>query len=210
MPKAPKEIDVAWTPQAQIQLSTPQEPLLIQSFKDHRLWLRDQKEDSVQRKALEKIDQVYSNCQEPVSCAAGCAACCHAKVDVSHHEKRLILAHIKDQTLSIDSERLALQTSALSEGRWDQLPFADRRCVLLDASNRCTIYAARPLLCRRYFVTSDKKFCADEDWTHIVRQTNPDADGCLSAIFTKFKFEALPVFISAHRAKFSNAKDHSA
>ncbi len=197
-----KEIDVAWIPTAKAQLGTTQEALLIQAFLQYRHWLRDQKEAVVQTRSLEKIDQVYQNVKLPISCAAGCAACCHARVDISKHEKRLILAHLKQHKLKIDKERLARQVLALNEGRWDQLPFADRKCVFLDEESRCRIYDSRPLLCRRYFVHSDKKHCYDENWSQIVRVTNPDADGFLSAVFTKFKFEALPVFLSENLDKF--------
>jgi len=196
-----KEIDVAWIPTAEAQIGTAQEPQLIQAFLQHRQWLREQKEGTIQSRSLEKIDQVYQNDQTPISCAAGCAACCHARVDISKHEKRLILAHLKDKKIDLDQERLKIQAEALQEGRWDQLPFTDRKCVFLDADSRCSIYESRPLLCRRYFVTSDKKHCYDENWSQIARVTNPDADAFLSAVFTKFKFEALPVFLSENLAK---------
>jgi Fe-S-cluster containining protein len=197
-----KEIDVAWIPTAEAQLGTTQEPLLIQAFLQYRHWLRDQKEASIHSRSLEKIDQVYQNVAKPISCAAGCAACCHARVDISKHEKRLILAHLKQNKMTIDKERLAIQAQALREGRWDQLPFAERKCVFLDEASRCRIYENRPLLCRRYFVSSDKKHCYDENWSHIARVTHADADGFLSAVFTKFKFEALPVFLSENLDKF--------
>ncbi|WP_176736535.1 YkgJ family cysteine cluster protein [Oligoflexus tunisiensis] len=196
MSQGKKEIDVAWIPTAEAQIGTAQEPLLIQAFLQHRQWLREQKEAAVQTRSLEKIDQVYQNGQQPISCAAGCAACCHARVDISKHEKRLILAHLKTNPVTIDRERLAVQTQALREGTWDQLPFPARQCVFLDKSSRCSIYEARPLLCRRYFVTSDRQHCYAENWSQISRVTNPDADAFLSAVFTKFKFEALPVFLS--------------
>lgn len=201
MSQPKKEIDVAWIPTAEAQLGTTQEALLIQAFLQYRHWLRDQKEASIQSRSLEKIDQVYQDGGQPISCAAGCAACCHARVDVSKHEKRLILTHLKQNKMKIDKDRLAIQAQALREGRWDQLPFADRKCVFLDENSRCSIYESRPLLCRRYFVTSDKKHCYDENWSHIARVTNPDADGFLSAVFTKFKFEALPIFLSENLDK---------
>lgn len=201
MSQGKKEIDVAWIPTAQAQIGTAQESLLVQAFLQHRQWLRDQKEDAVQSKSLEKIDQVYQNCQQPISCMAGCASCCHARVDVSKHEKRLILAHLKQTKRVLDQERLAIQAKALQEGTWDQLPFADRKCVFLDQDQRCSIYEFRPLLCRRYFVTSDKKYCENEDWSHIARVTNPDSDAFLSAVFTKFKFEALPLFLIENLGK---------
>jgi Fe-S-cluster containining protein len=194
--QAKKEIDVAWIPTAEAQLGTTQEALLVQAFLQYRHWLRDQKEASIQTRAQEKIDQVYQDTAATISCAAGCAACCHARVDISKHEKRLLLNHLKQNKLSIDKDRLAIQAQALREGGWDQLPFADRKCVFLDAQNRCSIYESRPLLCRRYFVTSAARHCHDENWSHIARVTHPDADGFLSAVFTKFKFEALPLFLA--------------
>ncbi|MDQ3235064.1 MAG: YkgJ family cysteine cluster protein [Pseudobdellovibrionaceae bacterium] len=201
MSQTKKEIDVAWIPTAEAQMGTAQEPALIQSFLQHRQWLREQKETAVQTRSLEKIDQVYQNNQQTISCAAGCAACCHARVDISKHEKRLILAHLKTHKTPIDADRLSIQAKALNEGTWDQLPFAVRQCVFLDANSRCSIYESRPLLCRRYCVTSDRKHCYDENWSHIERVTNPDSDAFLSAVFTKFKFEAMPVFLSENLSK---------
>jgi Fe-S-cluster containining protein len=196
-----KEIDVAWIPTAEAQLGTTQEALLIQAFLQYRLWLRDQKEVAVQTRSLEKIEQVFQKKPEAISCTAGCAACCHARVDISKHEKRLLLTHLKQHKMQLNKERLAIQAQALREGRWDQLPFADRRCVFLNESSRCSIYESRPLLCRRYFVTSLKEHCYDENWGQIARVTDADADGFLSAVFTKFKFEALPVFLSENLDK---------
>ncbi len=115
MSQEKKEIDVAWIPTAKAQLGTTQEALLIQAFLQYRHWLRDQKEAAVQTRSLEKIDQVYQNVKQPISCAAGCAACCHARVDISKHEKRLILAHLKQNELKIDKDRLAIQVQALNE-----------------------------------------------------------------------------------------------
>jgi Fe-S-cluster containining protein len=199
--QAKKEIDVAWIPTAEAQLGTSQEGLMVQAFLQYRHWLRDQKEASIQTRSLEKIDQVYQDTESSISCAAGCAACCHARVDISKHEKRLLLAHLKQHKITIDKERLAIQAQALREGRWDQLPFADRKCVFLDAESRCSIYENRPLLCRRYFVTSEPRHCHDENWTQISRVPHPDADGFLSAVFTKFKFEALPIFLTENLDK---------
>jgi Fe-S-cluster containining protein len=194
--QAKKEIDVAWIPTAEAQLGTSQEALLIQAFLQYRHWLRDQKEGAVQTRSLEKIEQVFQKKPDAISCTAGCAACCHARVDISKHEKRLLLHHLKEHKIELNKERLAVQAQALREGRWDQLPFADRRCVFLDENSRCSIYESRPLLCRRYFVTSLKEHCYSENWSQIARVTDADADGFLSAVFTTFKFEALPVFLS--------------
>jgi Fe-S-cluster containining protein len=199
--QAKKEIDVAWIPTAEAQLGTTQEALLIQAFLQYRHWLRDQKEAAVQTRSLEKIEQVFQKGTEAISCTAGCAACCHARVDISKHEKRLLLTHLKQHKIKVNKDRLSVQAQALREGRWDQLPFADRRCVFLDENSRCSIYENRPLLCRRYFVTSLKEHCYDENWSQIARVTDSDADGFLSAVFTKFKFEALPVFLSENLDK---------
>jgi Fe-S-cluster containining protein len=199
--QAKKEIDVAWIPTAEAQLGTTQEALLIQAFLQYRHWLRDQKEAAVQTRSLEKIEQVFQKGTEAISCTAGCAACCHARVDISKHEKRLLLTHLKQHKIKVNKDRLSVQAQALREGRWDQLPFADRRCVFLDENSRCSIYENRPLLCRRYFVTSLKEHCYDENWSQIARVTDSDADGFLPAVFTKFKFEALPVFLSENLDK---------
>ncbi len=188
-----RALDVAWTPQAQRQLATADQAEMVQTFLLHRHSLQNQKEGVLHQKALAKIDQVFQSCTLPISCAAGCSACCHGRVDISKHEKRLIMPHIKAK--EVDRERLHKQCQALEQGVWDQLPFADRRCVLLDAQDRCSIYENRPLLCRRYFVTSEKSHCYDESWEELTRPGNIDADAYLSAVFTKFKFEALPLFL---------------
>ncbi len=79
------------------------------------------------------------------ACAACCAACCHTWLSVSTveaDEVRAALSALPPQTRAQVRQRGEReQQRALNE---DEVP----RCAMLDDDDRCSIYEARPLVCR--------------------------------------------------------------
>jgi Fe-S-cluster containining protein len=78
------------------------------------------------------------------ACAAGCDFCCYLPVDVLAPEAFRIAAHLQ-QTRSPEE----LATVVYRLGAQGQLDFGIHPCVFL-ANGRCSIYEARPMVCRGY------------------------------------------------------------
>ncbi len=88
------------------------------------------------------------------ACAAGCSWCCHVHVEATGAEVEAAAALVtrtfapaaRDALVDSLAARVAAFGAASAEGRWA----ARAPCALLDASGRCSIYAARPLRCRAF------------------------------------------------------------
>jgi len=74
--------------------------------------------------------------RESLSCAPGCASCCHVELSVSAVEADAIGAHIAALD---DDARTSIAARAERH---------DGRCVMLDDDSLCSIFAVRPLVCR--------------------------------------------------------------
>ena len=114
----------------------------------------------------------------PVSCRAGCMACCHQTVPVTAPEAFDLLDHV--QSLN-DAARTRLearfedaQRKIEEAGLSDRLHPSDEtetatlrrayfglaiRCPFLGADGLCTVYEIRPFACREHLVTSDPARC---------------------------------------------------
>jgi Fe-S-cluster containining protein len=81
----------------------------------------------------------------------GCGACCtqrgeYAHVYVNNEEAKRLARFLG---LSVRSFRK--RHTFRDDGGWTQLRFRDGACSFLDpATNRCTVYDARPVQCRTY------------------------------------------------------------
>lgn len=118
----------------------------------------------------------------PISCTAGCAACCRHLAVISDVEARA-LAGLVDRMpeprrgllrarFASAAQRMAaaglaapaLAIAALSAAQLRALADGYFRqhidCPFLE-DERCSIYDERPLVCRRMLVTSPAEFCAD-------------------------------------------------
>lgn len=96
-----------------------------------------------------------------ISCRAGCSACCFTAVGVTQDEAELLAERVAGG-VEIDMELLQRQQEpARDDKAWftDEIKHADRRCVFLSPEGKCRVYEDRPAACRKYFVTSDPKFC---------------------------------------------------
>jgi Fe-S-cluster containining protein len=203
----PKDIDFNLTPQG-VLIKTSNDPEKI-GFFDQKLagyekQLKTMDTEYAYSIALGKIqvvlDEVQANKRRPISCQAGCSACCHQKVDLGAFEGALIEKHLRENQVEIDQGRLGKQTDALKgePGSFEKLPFDDRRCVFLSSDQFCSIYSVRPLMCRRHFVQSDPAICRTEEFFRLEMDVNPDTDAYLSAYVTRNATTSLPEFIQAH------------
>jgi Fe-S-cluster containining protein len=117
---------------------------------------------------------------KPISCRAGCAACCRQFVAISTIEARRIAAvvdampeprrsEVRARFAAVD-QRIADWSATVN---YDRAPADDRArerdlarayvglridCPLLE-NERCSIYEERPLACREYLVTSPAENC---------------------------------------------------
>lgn len=136
--------------------------------------------------ALQYINETEKASSEPISCRAGCGACCHQPVFASFDEFEAIKDHLVETGRKLDRNKLQMQKEDLVDGVFTKLKVPDRKCVFLGANNSCTIYEVRPLLCRRYNVYSNPAHCASGSTSQIKYDVNARTEGHLSAYFTFF------------------------
>ncbi|RZA26851.1 MAG: YkgJ family cysteine cluster protein [Proteobacteria bacterium] len=132
------------------------------------------------------IKETEKNTSEPISCKAGCGACCHQPVFVSDDEFVNIREYLIDTGWKLDKDRVQMQLDATDDGIYKEISVPDRRCVFLGENSSCSIYEARPLLCRRYNVYSDPKHCASGATKEIKYDVSPRTEGHLSAYFAYY------------------------
>jgi hypothetical protein len=94
------------------------------------------------RAVLAKVDakfaEIAARHPQQMACQRGCHGCCQPGLSVSAIEAAHIRAWLQAHPL------VAGELRALAEVD----PHRGARCALLDAAGQCSIYAARPLLCR--------------------------------------------------------------
>ena len=88
-----------------------------------------------------------------LACRDGCWICCHLRVDVFAHEVFLLADFIRKRFAGVELELLMARLTAHTEKVVALEPIEhvsqNIRCPLLQ-DGRCSVYAARPLACRRY------------------------------------------------------------
>jgi Fe-S-cluster containining protein len=126
----------------------------------------------------------------PISCKAGCAACCRQPIPVSEPEARrlaeMVAAMPEPRRTQLQSRfeaaRAALEAAGLLEAF--RAHHAAREPVSTETTLRyfhlrvdcpflenetCSIYPDRPLVCREYLVISDPRICDDPAPTTVQR-----------------------------------------
>lgn len=87
----------------------------------------------------------------PLACRAGCAWCCYLQVSVTAPEAVLVAEYLRQ---SLSAEALAAVTArvvgldAVTRGMTPQERIELRRPCALLVDNRCSVYEARPIMCR--------------------------------------------------------------
>ncbi len=74
-----------------------------------------------------------------MQCGSGCSDCCHARLTITAVEARAIRGELARWP---EDQRRALAAHAATAPA--------ERCAALDASGRCLIYTARPIVCRSH------------------------------------------------------------
>jgi Fe-S-cluster containining protein len=128
---------------------------------------------------------------KPVSCRAGCGACCRQLVPISHTEAlglAAVVAGLSDDRRRQIVERFRGATAAIrARGLLDRLQAAPRQtdpdetgrlardyfkaqvaCPFLEDES-CSIYPHRPLSCREYLVTTPAIHCQTPDSSVIAK-----------------------------------------
>ena len=93
------------------------------------------------------------------ACARGCSYCCHGRVEVTAPEAFAIARLLRAKPDPVRDDRIAATAARLAplDGRAHHA--AQVPCSLLDGDGACTVYAVRPLACRRAHST-DAAVCA--------------------------------------------------
>jgi Fe-S-cluster containining protein len=120
-----------------------------------------------------------------MQCQTGCADCCHVRLTVTAVEAAAIrayaagLPHSVRRQLANDSccdgaasGSVSIVSDTASDNR-------GARCAALDPAGRCTIYAARPLVCRSHGVPIRLRAASlpvVQACHRNFRRTTPDAD----------------------------------
>lgn len=98
------------------------------------------------RALLAKVDakfaEIHGKYEQSMRCARGCYTCCAPHLTVSPIEQAAIRAHF-------DAHPDALAKARAVER---QDPHAGGHCTFLDEKGHCSIYEARPIVCRSHGV----------------------------------------------------------
>jgi len=117
------------------------------------------------RAGLARLDQTFDATADKVrgrvACRPGCDFCCRVPMGVQAHEVFLVAEHIRSQFSPAELAGVIARTSAHRERLTAMQPsdYAQlfEACALLQ-DGRCTVYAARPEVCRAHH-SSDASVC---------------------------------------------------
>jgi len=117
---------------------------------------------------LEALEQVHiemdrtfagslSSDKAKVACRAGCSFCCYVAMGVQAHEVILVAIHIRETFTEDEIADAIAKTGAhrvlLGQSRMANVPLPRSVCALLK-DNRCSVYEARPEVCRAHHSAS--------------------------------------------------------
>lgn len=110
--------------------------------------------DALQREEIPRF--APANKLAEIQCGAGCAWCCMQPVQVSILSAIAVAAYLKREGQGAEVvSRLADYVSLLEpyENRRDRLKECHEPCPFLHSQGTCTVYPARPVLCRAFHST---------------------------------------------------------
>lgn len=129
------------------------------------------------RNLLKKVDEQFAKIYDKHSvnfqCAKSCHSCCRAKLTVSTIEREYIKDYLRNNPNVIEK---------ISE--LEQLdPYAGERCKFLDINGLCSVYDARPIVCRSHgaplwFKLHNLNPVEEEDWDDEVDMSRYSQDVC--------------------------------
>lgn len=133
------------------------------------------------------------------ACRAGCAYCCHYKVEVRAHEMFLIKDYLQKNWTQVQIKNLlseAEDTAKIIKSlTQEQHLTTNIRCVFL-ADNQCSIYTARPFKCRNFHAT---------DALACEQSFNEPENLSIENTFV----ESIALFGNAHSQGFEGAIQHT-
>jgi len=89
-----------------------------------------------------------------VSCKKGCSFCCHSEIYCTSFEAKDIKKFVRKNKIKYDKELLKKQRKG-----YDNLKWAEKKCVFLSNKGECNIYEVRPMVCRTHNAISDPEIC---------------------------------------------------
>lgn len=120
-----------------------------------------------------------------VSCGVGCGACCRTFAkQITEDEADLLAQAIRSGRVQIDRRELESRARDASGAA---------PCIFLDEKNQCRVYGIRPIVCRKYHVTSPAPNCSAPGATvtpHIELMPELIASASLSLTDNKIGFMA--------------------
>ncbi|WP_346319361.1 YkgJ family cysteine cluster protein [Chitinophaga sp. YIM B06452] len=116
-----------------------------------------------------------------ISCRRGCSFCCRILINISEIEATILADYCQENGIEISKNYLEEQM------RLDEKAFLSSkvsRCIFLK-DHECSVYAVRPLACRRYYVKSDPQLCNARKFLgnqQVQRVTSFEMEMLLSAV----------------------------
>lgn len=103
------------------------------------------------------IASAFDSANNASACKAGCAFCCHYKVEARAHEiflvKDYLRKHFGDEKLASALEKATANAAIIRTLTPEQHLVTNLPCALLD-NNQCSIYPVRPFRCRNFHSTN--------------------------------------------------------
>lgn len=138
---------------------------------------------------LSMLDQIlaqaarhYPNQYGRVSCQPSCNHCCHQRLTVTKLEASVLLSHVKRLGIKLDRQRAKQQEKKALEA-YNDLPYEDQGCLMLDENGNCRVYEYRPLSCRKYNVVSPPEMCDKRAHSHAQILFDIHAEALTGAAF---------------------------
>lgn len=96
-----------------------------------------------------------------ITCRPGCASCCYHPVMITVLEGITIYRWLQKRGKWTDNLKKKLKDASDKQygTSFETWLFAMIPCPLLTEKNLCSVYEARPLICRSYYATSDPDAC---------------------------------------------------
>lgn len=103
------------------------------------------------------VDKANESIDKRITCKKGCSFCCHDDIKMTSFEADYLLDHIKKKGIKHNRSLVKVQNRAKD---FSKLKFNKKKCPLLGEEGECTVYEARPMICRIYNSTSlDTMLC---------------------------------------------------